>query len=190
MPNEVFVGQKDINELQRRVKYETNVKDTIHLGQVLKAEKLYVDKKRDLLFCRCWVQSPQSACRHVNGVCSLISIINYLGCKTWRNHEENQDFFWLIIDLRWIQIDKFLKFCCILANTSNITSEFREAQPQEISISERLMKANNGQQWPMKTNKGQQWPMKASESQQRPIKANPETTLHCKYISRNYYDIS
>ena len=46
VPNEVFVGQKDINELQRRVKYETNVKDTIHLGQVLKAEKLYVDKKR------------------------------------------------------------------------------------------------------------------------------------------------
>ena len=50
VPNEVFVGQKDINELQRRVKYETNVKDTIHLGQVLKAEKLYVDKKKRLAF--------------------------------------------------------------------------------------------------------------------------------------------
>ena len=53
VPNEVFVGQKDINELQRRVKYETNVKDTIHLGQVLKAEKLYVDKKETCFFCRC-----------------------------------------------------------------------------------------------------------------------------------------
>ena len=50
VPNEVFVGQKDINELQRRVKYETNVKDTIHLGQVLKAEKLYVDKKETCFF--------------------------------------------------------------------------------------------------------------------------------------------
>ena len=50
MPNEVFVGQKDINELQRRVKYEMNVKDTIHLGQVLKAEKLYVHEKRETCF--------------------------------------------------------------------------------------------------------------------------------------------
>ena len=50
VPNEVFVGQKDINERQRRVKYETNVKDTVHLGQVLKAEKRHVYKKERLAF--------------------------------------------------------------------------------------------------------------------------------------------
>ena len=73
MPNEVFVGQKDINELQRRVKYETNVKDTIHLGQVLKAEKLYVGKKETCFFVDVEFSLPR-----VHADMSMVSVVSFL----------------------------------------------------------------------------------------------------------------